>query len=228
MRLHRAVSHWNTPDQVCTIFAMSQLRGALRSAAEADAWRRRDPAAPRPRQKHAPNRCALAIRGTPQTVVVASNTCGMDYFSRRTAVHRCAAYDGKAAAVDCTVKAPKLEKQDVASTGRGGMAETEGFEPSIHLSMYDDLANRCLQPLGHISANQKRSIPIEGHLTHCKNKASISVAGTHIGSTFPQFACYMGHPHIADQDMSGDKALKNDHTPRKGSRCWDNLLGITV
>ena len=110
----------------------------------------------------------------------------------------------------------------------GVLAETEGFEPSIHLSMYDDLANRCLQPLGHISANQKRSIPIEGHLTHCKNKASISVAGTHIGSTFPQFACYMGHPHIADQDMSGDKALKNDHTPRKGSRCWDNLLGITV
>jgi hypothetical protein len=32
------------------------------------------------------------------------------------------------------------------------MAETEGFEPSIHVSMYDDLANRCLQPLGHISS----------------------------------------------------------------------------
>ena len=171
MRLHRAVSHWNTPDQVCTIFAMSQLRGALRSAAEADAWRRRDPAAPRPRQKHAPNRCALAIRGTPQTVVVASNTCGMDYFSRRTAVHRCAAYDGKAAAVDCTVKAPKLEKQDVASTGGSDMAETEGFEPSIHLSMYDDLANRCLQPLGHVSANQGKAPPIEGRPAHCKNRA---------------------------------------------------------
>ena len=56
------------------------------------------------------------------------------------------------------------------------MAETEGFEPSIHLSMYDDLANRCLQPLGHISANQERSIPIEGQLSHCKNLASKAVS----------------------------------------------------
>jgi hypothetical protein len=31
------------------------------------------------------------------------------------------------------------------------LAETEGFEPSIHLTAYDDLANRCLQPLGHVS-----------------------------------------------------------------------------
>ncbi len=34
------------------------------------------------------------------------------------------------------------------------MAETEGFEPSIRFKAYDDLANRCLQPLGHVSANQ--------------------------------------------------------------------------
>ncbi len=33
----------------------------------------------------------------------------------------------------------------------GPVAETEGFEPSIHLTAYDDLANRCLQPLGHVS-----------------------------------------------------------------------------
>lgn len=33
------------------------------------------------------------------------------------------------------------------------MAEREGFEPSIQYNPYDDLANRCLQPLGH------RSIP---------------------------------------------------------------------
>lgn len=31
------------------------------------------------------------------------------------------------------------------------MAETEGFEPSVPLTGYDDLANRCLQPLGHVS-----------------------------------------------------------------------------
>jgi iron(III) transport system substrate-binding protein len=31
------------------------------------------------------------------------------------------------------------------------LAETEGFEPSIRLTAYDDLANRCLQPLGHVS-----------------------------------------------------------------------------
>ena len=31
------------------------------------------------------------------------------------------------------------------------MAEREGFEPSIRCNPYDDLANRCLQPLGHLS-----------------------------------------------------------------------------
>ena len=34
----------------------------------------------------------------------------------------------------------------------GEVAETEGFEPSIHVATYDDLANRCLQPLGHVSS----------------------------------------------------------------------------
>ena len=34
------------------------------------------------------------------------------------------------------------------------MAETEGFEPSIRLTAYDDLANRCLQPLGHVSCKR--------------------------------------------------------------------------
>ncbi len=43
--------------------------------------------------------------------------------------------------------------QDVP--GNGVLAETEGFEPSIRFWAYDDLANRCLQPLGHVSANQK-------------------------------------------------------------------------
>lgn len=31
------------------------------------------------------------------------------------------------------------------------MAETQGFEPWVPLTGYDDLANRCLQPLGHVS-----------------------------------------------------------------------------
>jgi hypothetical protein len=33
----------------------------------------------------------------------------------------------------------------------------EGFEPSIQYDPYDDLANRCLQPLGH------RSMPKQGY-----------------------------------------------------------------
>ena len=32
-----------------------------------------------------------------------------------------------------------------------GMAEREGFEPSVPLTEHDDLANRCLRPLGHLS-----------------------------------------------------------------------------
>ena len=31
------------------------------------------------------------------------------------------------------------------------MAEREGFEPSVPLAEHDDLANRCLRPLGHLS-----------------------------------------------------------------------------
>jgi hypothetical protein len=31
------------------------------------------------------------------------------------------------------------------------MAEREGFEPSVLITQYDGLANRCLKPLGHRS-----------------------------------------------------------------------------
>ena len=34
----------------------------------------------------------------------------------------------------------------------GALAETQGFEPWVPLTGYDDLANRCLQPLGHVSS----------------------------------------------------------------------------
>ncbi len=34
------------------------------------------------------------------------------------------------------------------------MAMREGFEPSVLLSKYDDLANRCLKPLGHLTVTQ--------------------------------------------------------------------------
>ncbi len=42
------------------------------------------------------------------------------------------------------------------------LAETEGFEPSIRFRAYDDLANRCLQPLGHVSPNQWAMRPYRG------------------------------------------------------------------
>ena len=35
------------------------------------------------------------------------------------------------------------------------LAETEGFEPSVPVTRYDDLANRCLQPLGHVSGRPR-------------------------------------------------------------------------
>ena len=38
------------------------------------------------------------------------------------------------------------------------MAEPEGFEPSIRFNPYDDLANRCLQPLGHSSVKGFSSV----------------------------------------------------------------------
>lgn len=36
--------------------------------------------------------------------------------------------------------------------GWGELAEGKGFEPSIPVSQYNGLANRRLQPLGHLSA----------------------------------------------------------------------------
>jgi len=44
----------------------------------------------------------------------------------------------------------------VISAMKVKMAEREGFEPSIQVTPYDDLANRCLQPLGHLSAATNR------------------------------------------------------------------------
>src|SRR5207245_3935569 len=37
-------------------------------------------------------------------------------------------------------------------------AEREGFEPSIRVSAYAGLANRCLQPLGHLSGRVSEAI----------------------------------------------------------------------
>src|SRR5215472_6341518 len=38
-----------------------------------------------------------------------------------------------------------------SGTDRPGLAETVGFEPTIQVSPYNGLANRRLQPLGHVS-----------------------------------------------------------------------------
>lgn len=48
----------------------------------------------------------------------------------------------------------------VAWDGRDGrfgkdLAETQGFEPWVPLTGYDDLANRCLKPLGHVSGRRR-------------------------------------------------------------------------
>ena len=40
-------------------------------------------------------------------------------------------------------------------------AEREGFEPSIRVSTYAGLANRCLQPLGHLSGRISEVIGAE-------------------------------------------------------------------
>jgi hypothetical protein len=49
----------------------------------------------------------------------------------------------------------QLEAIAVREASEGHVAETEGFEPSIRFKAYDDLANRCLQPLGHVSPIQR-------------------------------------------------------------------------
>src|SRR3954470_7843035 len=46
-----------------------------------------------------------------------------------------------------------LPEPQGSNTAKAGTrrAEREGFEPSIRVSTYAGLANRCLQPLGHLS-----------------------------------------------------------------------------
>src|SRR5690606_10257820 len=47
------------------------------------------------------------------------------------------------------------EKAGARGGGLEDLAETEGFEPSVPVTRYDDLANRCLQPLGHVSGRRR-------------------------------------------------------------------------
>jgi hypothetical protein len=42
-------------------------------------------------------------------------------------------------------------------SGKGSLAETEGFEPSVQMYPYDGLANRWFQPLTHVSGLQQYS-----------------------------------------------------------------------
>src|SRR3954452_16996312 len=44
-----------------------------------------------------------------------------------------------------------VKKNGPTLDARTRRAEREGFEPSIRVSTYAGLANRCLQPLGHLS-----------------------------------------------------------------------------
>src|SRR5687768_1970778 len=47
---------------------------------------------------------------------------------------------------------------------RTRLTEREGFEPSIRVSAYAGLANRCLQPLGHLSGRCRNLDVLEGGL----------------------------------------------------------------
>ncbi len=59
------------------------------------------------------------------------------------------------------------------------MAETEGFEPSIRFTTYDDLANRCLQPLGHVSCWAAFAVICCG-VQGQKARMDISICGPHV------------------------------------------------
>src|ERR1700693_1779671 len=54
-------------------------------------------------------------------------------------------------------------------------AEREGFEPSIRVSTYAGLANRCLQPLGHLSRRASEVIGGERLLQPFAHHAPVSL-----------------------------------------------------
>ena len=73
------------------------------------------------------------------------------------------------------------------------MAEREGFEPSVPLAEHDDLANRCLRPLGHLS--KKRPL---GHLSKKDNDANASNRPIH----------YQTHPPAVKQNLLAEVGKK--------------------
>src|SRR5205823_13721148 len=52
----------------------------------------------------------------------------------------------------------------------GVVAERVGFEPTIRGKPYDDLANRCLQPLGHLSVAQSPIVSTVSRQTFTENR----------------------------------------------------------
>src|ERR1700693_1223375 len=60
-------------------------------------------------------------------------------------------------------------------------AEREGFEPSIRVSTYAGLANRCLQPLGHLSGRVSEVIGAERLLQPFVDAGGILCARASIG-----------------------------------------------
>src|SRR3954469_17642554 len=63
-------------------------------------------------------------------------------------------------------------------------AEREGFEPSIRVSTYAGLANRCLQPLGHLSGRVLQVIGGESVLQPYEFSACCSLNDRALASDF--------------------------------------------
>ena len=53
-------------------------------------------------------------------------------------------------------------KARLAESPDFGVAEREGFEPSIRFNPYDALAKRCFRPLSHLSKFEWRAVNVRG------------------------------------------------------------------
>ncbi|CCB64381.1 protein of unknown function [Hyphomicrobium sp. MC1] len=58
--------------------------------------------------------------------------------------------------------------------------------PRYAFKAYDDLANRCLQPLGHVSPNQWAMAPYRGHATAMQDALDEAAKGYGLVWLLPQ------------------------------------------
>ncbi len=92
----------------------------------------------------------------------------------------------------------------------GPATDRAGFEPAVPLTRYAGLANRCLQPLGHLSGLKTHSRPLQGGCQwptpamSCQRRARSRIHGA---CPFLRPRRRSGRSDVVDQQTAGEQSL---------------------